>query len=186
MIGVIDDVAQARRIAITAPEENIYVIGNEGLGAGWLSNSVYAHIIAENIEASAPPPVDLAAERRHGDTLRALNAKGLISAAHDIGDGGILVALAEMLLAGNMGAQMTLPAHRLTHDWAFGEDQARYLVAAADSSAFEAMLTDSAVPFQKIAMSVAAKELKLGAGDAIALTELRRGHEDWLPNLMKG
>ena len=186
MIGVIDDIAQACRQAITAPEESIYVIGNEGLGTGWLSNSVYAHIIAENTDATAPPPVDLTAEKRHADAVRALNDKGLISAAHDVGDGGILVALAEMLLAGNMGAQMTLPAHRLTHDWAFGEDQARYVVAVADASAFEAMLTDADVPFQKIAMSVAAKELKLGAGDAIALTELRRGHEDWLPNLMKG
>ena len=186
MIGVIDDIMRARRQAITAPEQSIYVIGNEGLGTGWLSNSVYAHIIAENTDASAPPPVDLTAEKRHADAVRALNAKGLISAAHDIGDGGILVALAEMLLAGNMGAQLTLPVHQLTHDWAFGEDQARYVVAAADGQALEAMLTDLEVPFQKIAMSVAAKELKLGAGDAISLTELRRGHEDWLPNLMKG
>ena len=60
------------------------------------------------------------------------------------------------------------------------------MVAVADAPVFEAMLTDLEVPFQKIAMSVAAKELKLGADDAIALTELRRGHEDWLPNLMKG
>ena len=67
MIGVIDDIAQACRQAITAPEESIYVIGNEGLGTGWLSNSVYAHIIAENTDATAPPPVDLTAEKRHAD-----------------------------------------------------------------------------------------------------------------------
>src|SRR5262249_58305978 len=77
-----------------------------------------------------PPPVDLAAERNSGDLVRALIAEGIAVAVHDISDGGLLVAIAEMAMAAGIGAELDrvpLAAHAF---W-FGEDQARYVVTVA-------------------------------------------------------
>ncbi len=74
--------------------------------------------------AGAPPPVDLDAERRNGDFVRALIREGLCATVHDISDGGMLVALGEMALAGRTG--FTLAAHQSVsapHALYFGEDQ---------------------------------------------------------------
>src|SRR4029079_7872868 len=77
-------------------------------------------------EEGAPPPVDLIEERENGDVVRALIAEGFVTAVHDVSDGGLLVALAEMSMASGIGAVLhaapdDLPAHAF---W-FGEDQAR-------------------------------------------------------------
>ena len=80
-------------------------------------------------EEGAPPPVDLIEERENGDFVRALILDGMATAAHDVSDGGLLVALAEMAMASGIGATLDaapddIPAHAF---W-FGEDQARYVV----------------------------------------------------------
>ena len=80
-----------------------------------------------------PPPVDLAAERANGDFVRARIAAGDLSACHDLSDGGLLVALAEMALAGNIGASIALPKDVPAHGFCFGEDQGRYLVTAGET-----------------------------------------------------
>ena len=189
MIGVIDDVARATKIAVTAPDETIFIIGQtQDTGDGWLSNSVYAHVIADEASASAPPPVDLAVEVKHGDLIRQLNADGLITAAHDIGDGGALTALSEMVLAGDqmaeLGAELVIDPDQRTHGWAFGEDQGRYLIATRDPDGVEAAANAANVPFQKIAKTISARELKLGDDDIISVSDLRSIHEGWLPDLM--
>src|SRR5262249_60591285 len=76
----------------------------------------------------APPRVDLEAERRMGDFIRGRMEAGDFSACHDVADGGLLVAVAEMALAGRIGAEIRLPDHLPAHAAAFGEDQGRYLV----------------------------------------------------------
>ena len=185
MIGVIDDISHAIKIAINAPDETVYIIGQaQDTNDGWLSNSVYAHVIADQTMASAPPPVDLTAEAKHGDMIRQLNTKGLITAAHDIGDGGALTALAEMVLAGSYGAELIGSDHQRSHGWAFGEDQGRYLIVTHDPDAVEAAAQAEHIPLQKIATTISAKELKLGNDDIISVTDLRSIHEGWLPNVM--
>src|ERR1700753_1309335 len=80
-------------------------------------------------EEGAPPPVDLAAEKRNGDVVRGMIRSGTATAAHDISDGGLLIALAEMAIAGGIGAQLlAAPASIVPHAYWFGEDQARFLV----------------------------------------------------------
>ena len=79
-----------------------------------------------------PPPVDLDRERQTGDFIRDEIGRGVITSCHDISDGGLLVALAEMALAANIGLTITAGGGSLSdYAWAFGEDQARYLVTAA-------------------------------------------------------
>ena len=80
--------------------------------------------------------MDLAAERANGDFVRTLIQSGGVRACHDVSDGGVLVALAEMALAGGVGARLfTHPRDVPGHAFWFGEDQARYLVAVPDSAA---------------------------------------------------
>src|SRR5579863_6129416 len=95
-VGVIDDVAKAVSIAFKAAGEAILVFGAT---IGHLGCSIYLRELLGR-EEGAPPPVDLAAERRNGDFIRGLIAAGRLSACHDLADGGLLVALAEMALAG--------------------------------------------------------------------------------------
>ena len=185
MIGVIDDISHAITIAINAPNETVFIIGQaEDTNDGWLSNSVYAQILADEVSASAPPPVDLTAEAKHGDIIRQLNAKGLITAAHDIGDGGALTALAEMVLAGSYGAELIIPQDQRSHGWAFGEDQGRYLIVTHDPDAVVAAAKAENIPLQKMAATISSKELKLGPDDIISVKDLRSIHESWLPDMM--
>ena len=106
-----------------------------GAEAGHLGQSLYMQLMLGRSEG-APPPVDLDAERRAGDLVRGLIRSGCLSAVHDVSDGGLLVAIAEMALAGGRGVELDpvpgpIPAHAL---W-FGEDQARYVVAASPDKA---------------------------------------------------
>ena len=80
-------------------------------------------------EEGAPPPVDLAAERRNGEFVFSLIRGGMVSAVHDLSDGGLAVALAEMAMAGNIGASVEADG-RLSHAFFFGEDQGRYVLTA--------------------------------------------------------
>ena len=95
---------------------------------GWLGQSLYLREICGR-EEGAPPPVDLMAERRAGDFVRGLIAETFVTSVHDISDGGLVVTVAEMALAGNIGARLYgAPAFLTEHGFWFGEDQARYVV----------------------------------------------------------
>src|SRR5690242_19180285 len=128
-VGVLDQFSNAMTIAFNGEDEAVFVIGET---RGWLGQSVYLRDLCSR-EEGAPPPVDLATERRHGDFVRELIRDGLITAAHDVADGGLLVALAEMAMASGIGAVLEAPAGTLAHAFWFGEDQARYVITTADS-----------------------------------------------------
>ena len=117
-------------IALKADGEALLLVGG-GNGDGWLGQSLYLREI-EGREEGAPPPVDLAAERRNGDFVRALIEQGRVRTCHDVSDGGLLVAIAEMALAGGIGAAIEAPrgsGRRAVAAWLFGEDQGRYIIA---------------------------------------------------------
>src|SRR5690348_13865359 len=94
-VGLVDQFTKSMTIAFKAEGEAILLIGET---RGWLGQSAYLRDLCGR-EEGAPPPVDLAAERRHGDFVRGLIRDRLITAAHDVSDGGLLVALAEMAIA---------------------------------------------------------------------------------------
>ena len=134
-------------------------------------------------EEGAPPPVDLAAERRNGDFVRGLIAEGRVSACHDVSDGGIAAALAEMALAGDLGATVEVPGGVAAHGWLFGEDQARYLVTASVSDAdFILRYADVEVAVERIG-TTGGDALRLGEA-AVSMAALRDAHEGWLPGYM--
>ncbi len=178
-VGLIDDVARAVTIAFKGADEAILLIGET---TGWLGASLY-RIVAEGREDGAPPPVDLAAERRHGEFVRALIAKGQVSACHDVSGGGALVAIAEMALAGGIGAAITPPNGLPLHGWLFGEDQARYLLTTPSPGPILDAARAAGIPVTSIGTTGGAA-LTVASEEPISLADLRRIHENWLPGYM--
>jgi phosphoribosylformylglycinamidine synthase len=189
-VGLIDDIATMATVAFKAAGEAIVLIGET---RGHIALSLYAAEFTrlDRIPEVArsygkPPPVDLAAERWNGDFVRQCIRDGMVSACHDIADGGLLVAVAEMALAGNVGAEIRVPVDWPTpRDWLFGEDQARYLVTAADPAPILAASIRAGAPAAVIGRTGGAA-LTVSGDSPISLDTLRRAHEDWLPRYMGG
>ena len=186
MVGVIDDVTEAVGNQFVAADQDIFILGQDNSkDDGWLGESLYA--AHHGVTAIyAPPPVDLYAEKRTGDLLRQLIAKKLITAAHDISDGGLGIAVAEMSLHTSYGAHIALPTAGNRHGWAFGEDQARYVVTTPDAESLIAVAKSAAVPIAKIGTVTAQAELQFGDHDTISVKTLRSLSEACLPALMAG
>ncbi len=182
-VGVIADVSLGMTPALKRPGEAIFLIGHT---AGWLGQSLYLRDVCGR-EEGAPPPVDLGMERAHGDFVRALILAGRVSAVHDISDGGLAVALAEMALAGRFGATITVPDGIASHAWLFGEDQARYLVVVDEAEADTLQRGADVASIACLRLGTTGGDaLTLGQEAPLSLADLRRAHEDWLPAFMTG
>ncbi|MGB6390076.1 MAG: AIR synthase-related protein, partial [Methyloceanibacter sp.] len=181
-IGLIPDIA---RMATASLKQDGHVLVLLGAENGHLGQSLYQEIVAGPAKGP-PPPVDLAAERRAGDFVRGLIRKGRVSAVHDVSDGGLLVAVAEMALAGGLGAELDpapagLPAHAV---W-FGEDQGRYVVAVPPEEVASLLqhAAKAEIPARRLG-KVTGDALKLQGEAPLPLTALRLSHERWLPQFM--
>ncbi len=181
-VGLIPDTSKTAGIAVKTPGDLLILIGRE---EGHLGQSLYQLIITEKAEG-APPPVDLDDEIKAGNLVRSLIREGKVSAVHDCSDGGLIVAIAEMALAGGNGIELypyegKLPAHAA---W-FGEDQGRYVLATraglAEQIAERARLLGLPA---RIVGKVGGTSLTLKGEAALLMDELRRLHEGWLPGLM--
>ena len=176
-VGLIKDLDKAVGKGFTQEGDAIYLLGD---AQGHLGASLYQRDILDDTTAFSPPPVDLAAEAKHGGIVRDAIDQGLVTAAHDISDGGLLVALAEMAIADGIGAE--IEAEGDAGFW-FGEDQARYVLAvpADKTAAFEALADDATIT--KLGKT-GAGQLTIGGGVSISVAELRDLNEGWFPALM--
>ena len=142
-VGLIASARGAVDLALKHDGDALILVGETG---GHLGASLYLREI-EGREAGPPPPVKLVAERRNGDFVRAEIRAGRIAACHDVSDGGVLVAITEMAMAGGRGAALDpLPSDLPRHAYLFGEDQARYLIETADPGAVLAAAQAAGVP----------------------------------------
>jgi phosphoribosylformylglycinamidine synthase len=176
-VGLLSDAAKTVSLAFKRAGEAVILIGET---RGHLGASLYLREIAGR-EDGAPPPVDLAAERRNGDFVRSEILAGRVGACHDISDGGLLVALAEMAMAGGIGADIA--PERSDIGYLFGEDQARYVLATAAPDAVLAAAKAAGVPAVRLGTTGGAALTVAGTG-AISTSELRRINEAWLPGYM--
>lgn len=176
-VGVLEDVAHAVGLALPAGCEIVVV----GVTQGWLGQSLWLREILGR-EEGAPPPVDLAAERRHGDFVRGEILAGRVRACHDAADGGLLVALAEMCMASGVGAVLTRAGD---HGFWFGEDQGRYLLAVEAAAPLLEAARAAGVPAELLGQS-SGHYLVMPGADAIDIARLAAAHEATLPALMQG
>lgn len=183
-VGLLDDFAKSATLAFKAGGEAILLIGDT---QGWLGQSVYLRDVCGR-EEGAPPPVDLASEKRNGDVVRGMIRAGTATAVHDVSDGGLLVALAEMAIASGVGAQLlAAPASIVPHAYWFGEDQARYIVTvpAQEAGLVLAKMKGASVPCVRIGTT--GGDAVAVAGEApVSIAALKAGFESWFPAYMSG
>ncbi|MEC9066729.1 MAG: phosphoribosylformylglycinamidine synthase subunit PurL [Pseudomonadota bacterium] len=167
-VGLLEDYGAMARIGFAAEGDAILLVGEE---ARHLGQSLWLRVVHDS-EAGEAPPVDLAQERARGEFVRRLIGAGLATAVHDVSDGGLLVALAEMALAGNIGCSLDPLGGPAA---AFGEDQGRYVVTTGQPDRVEA----AGIPVRRIGTV---------GGDSVAgvpLTDLRAAHESFFREWME-
>jgi len=182
-VGLLKNVRRMATIAFKRQNDAILLIGES---KGHLGQSLYLREI-EGREEGAAPPVDLAAERRNGEFVRELVETGRIDTVHDISDGGMLVALAEMALAGKMGATIGLPDQMNAIARLFGEDQGCYLIAAPEPEIENIRAAARKMGIDETLLGIAGGDTLtvLGFGEA-RLAKLDGAREGWFPRYMGG
>ena len=180
-VGLIEDAAKMATIALKRPADALILIGAT---KGHLGQSLYLREI-ESREEGPAPPVNLAAEKQNGDFVRKLVCSRRTDTVHDVSDGGLLIAIAEMVMAGRIGAQLDID--RATIPFLFGEDQARYVlaVAPADVAGVLADAVASGVPATALG-NCGGEALVIPGAMSIPVSRLRQAHEAWLPSYMSG
>ncbi|MDO8605619.1 MAG: phosphoribosylformylglycinamidine synthase subunit PurL [Phaeospirillum sp.] len=181
-VGLLEDVAKSASLSFKESGSSIVLIGET---KGWLGASLYLREICGR-EEGAPPPVALHRERRAGELVRQLISDGQVQACHDVSDGGLLVAVAEMAMAsdGHIGASLDAPSTLPLHAWCFGEDQGRYVLEVRDDDLAavleEALGHDAAV---RVIGKTGGHVISVG-GRAVRVDELVEVNEAWLPGFM--
>jgi phosphoribosylformylglycinamidine synthase len=178
-VGLLPDYAKRAGFSGLKAGDALVLIGESH---GELGASIYLREILGR-EDGAPPPVDLAAEKKNGDFVRGLIRAGRVKVCHDLSDGGLIGAAADMALASNVGVDLVATSHLHAQAFLFGEDQARYLIATTEPDAILA---------EAQAAGVHAIVCGRAGGEAfasrdlfhVALADLRAAHEGWMPKLM--
>ncbi|MFL6734804.1 MAG: phosphoribosylformylglycinamidine synthase subunit PurL [Sphingomicrobium sp.] len=179
-VGLLDDWEKSAAIGFNDVGEEIFLVGGKGRELG---QSIWLRECADE-SGGAPPSVDLAAERKAGEFIRWIVQEGLATAVHDVSDGGVLVAVAEMALAGNIGADLdAATALEGASDW-FGETQGRYVVTVseADSGRFMAAAKTAGLPVVLLGYTEG-DSIHVDEGE-VSLPDLRAAHEGFFPELM--
>jgi phosphoribosylformylglycinamidine synthase subunit PurL len=179
-VGILEDLS-ARAGFSGLREGDVLILVGETRGA--LGASLYLREL-HGLEQGAPPPVDLALEKRTGDLVRGLIRDGFAKIVHDLSDGGLGCAVAELALANDLGVYLE-PRRGVHPDiWLWSEDQARYLIAvpAADAEYIYTAADDAGVTVEPVGVAGGC-EIAFG-DDAVDLSALRAAWEGWLPGYM--
>jgi phosphoribosylformylglycinamidine synthase II len=177
-VGLLADWEKSATIGFKSEGEALLLLGHS---TGHVGQSLWLEVCHGRREGEAPT-VDLAVERRNGELVRQLIDAGLVSAVHDVSDGGALVAIAEMALAGSIGAQLTLPTAANPAAVVFGEDQGRILVATSSPDEVAARASASSIFAARV--GVTGGTAIEGPGFSASLADLRAAHEEFFPKLM--
>ncbi|HET7604688.1 MAG TPA: phosphoribosylformylglycinamidine synthase subunit PurL [Sphingomicrobium sp.] len=177
-VGLLDDWEKSATPGFKAEGEALLLLGHS---TGHVGQSLWLEVCHGRREGE-PPAVDLAVERRLGELVRQMIAAGLVSAVHDISDGGALVAIAEMALAGSIGVRLNLPTAANPAAVMFGEDQGRFLVTTSHPDTVAARASASNIFTARVGETGGAAIE--GPGFSASLADLRAAHEGFFPRLM--
>ncbi len=181
-VGVMKNSSKMATVGFKSEGEAIVLIGetkNE-LGASLYQREILGE------DAGAPPHVDLTVERRNGDFVRALIENSQITTCHDLSDGGLIAALADMTIAGGNGAKVRIDSDLPLHVALFSETQARYLVAADTDTAANIRQEAKAAGIPASTIGTTGGDRLTVNGDAIdiSMNDLTNAHADWMPKFM--
>jgi len=181
-VGVLANVSRRADMAFKTEGEAIILLGET---KAELAQSLYARDL-HGIQNGPAPVVDLDAELAHGSFVRQLIEAGKLTTAHDLSSGGLIAGLADMALAGSLGARIDLDLATLdATTWLFSESQARYLIAlpADDADAVLAQAAQAGITAMRIG-TTGGDRLVVGDGVDLPLAELKSAYEGFLPGLL--
>jgi phosphoribosylformylglycinamidine synthase len=178
VLGVLADVRHRLSQRFSHPGARVVLLGTTGPEFG---GSAWAWVTHQHL-GGRPPAVDLTAERELAEALAAAAGDGLLTAAHDLSDGGLAVALAECCVAGRTGCQVSLPGDPFTA--LFSESVARAVaeVAPGAESAFAALCERHGVPLTELG-AVGGDRLEVAGCFSVPVAELAAARERVLPAL---
>ncbi|ETZ97774.1 AIR synthase related, N-terminal domain protein [Mycobacterium kansasii 824] len=181
VLGVIDDVNRRLPTALgREPGEMLMLLGETH---DEFDGSVWAQVTADHL-GGLPPRVDLARERLLAEVLRSASRDDLVSAAHDLSEGGLAQAVVEAALAGETGCRIVLPEGTDPFVMLFSESAGRVLVAVprTEESRFRAMCEARGLPAVRIGVVDQASEvIEFHGLFTVSLAELRQTSEAVLP-----
>ncbi|MEM9809595.1 MAG: phosphoribosylformylglycinamidine synthase subunit PurL [Pseudomonadota bacterium] len=181
-VGLLHDAEKHATVAGAEMGDALIAIGTT---RGHLGQSLYLRTLF-GIEDGAAPGVDLDAEKKASEFIRKMIAEERVSAVHDVSDGGILAAAADMSLAAGMGLAMTTPVQARRAAYWFGEDQGRYLVAVPAETADNFVLKAAMAGLQASRLGLfGGADLILDGDDRLVITDLAAVHASTLPQLFK-
>ena len=180
-VGLIDDCSKMASVSNAHQDAVLFLVGTH---ATHLSRSLYEREILGE-DAGPPPPVDLLMEQARGEFVLAAIRSEYAALCHDISDGGLAVALAEICMASGMGATIDWEMPYYTHAALFGEDQARYIMAVDEEWAdmFAANSEGSGVSFCRIG-TLGGEKLVIGELIDLEVSEMKKVNEDALPEFI--
>ncbi|WP_273724094.1 phosphoribosylformylglycinamidine synthase subunit PurL [Bartonella sp. AU18XJBT] len=180
-VGLLNDWSKMVTISGMQNGDILVLVGNCG---SHLGQSIYARNIL-NIDAGAPPPVDLQLEKKHGQFVRDAINSGFIHAAHDISDGGLAIALAEMVIKAGKGIKVKLSNKSPHHAELFGEDQGRYLLAVKPHSlnSLKERAQINIVSLTELGQ-VEGTSLNIDGILTLSVDKLTKAYENWFPQFM--
>jgi phosphoribosylformylglycinamidine synthase len=183
-VGLLQEWDKSATIAFKQAGDIIIVIGKR---RGDLGQSLWLRELHAR-EEGPPPRVDLDAERRTGDFVRRAIDAGQLSAVHDVSDGGLAVTIAEMALAGDIGAMIDRALPFDTAASLFAEDQGVYVATVHDHALLDFLQSalDAGIDAEPLGRAIGTRVIfELRDGDyAVSLADLRRAHEGFFPALM--
>jgi phosphoribosylformylglycinamidine synthase len=190
-VGLIEDYAAMMTMPFKAMGEAIYLIRAESWATpdperSHLGKSLWLDIVHGRDEGRTPP-TDLTVEKNAGKIVLQLIADGLVSAVHDVSDGGLAVALAEMAMASGIGADVEWHDDYTKAQWWFGEDQGRYVVTVPDTDALNRALAKGTENAETA--SVGFRRIGRTGGKTLfgkSVPELRAAHRSFFANWMEG
>ena len=190
-VGLIDDYDYMMTMPFKAAGETIYLLHAEEWATAdpersHLGKSLWLSEIHGRDEGRTPP-TDLTVEKNAGRIVRQLIADGLVSAVHDVSDGGLAIALAEMAMAGGIGAEVEWNEEYSKAAWWFGEDQGRYVVTVPDTQALNEALAKGTENDETA--SIGFRRIGRTGGDTLfgnSVAAMRAAHQSFFADWMEG
>ncbi|MGA4508765.1 phosphoribosylformylglycinamidine synthase subunit PurL [Propionibacteriaceae bacterium G1746] len=190
MLGVIDDVAKRNPMGFQHPGDALVLLGRTGDD---LSGSVWADAVHDGHLGGMPPTVDLAAEQALAKVMIAASREGLVSSAHDLSDGGLLMGLVESALRHHQGVALTLDSVPAVDGVAlddtlklFSESAGRALVTLSGASMprFEQLCAEHGVPMERIGEVTGEDSIEVSSLFSLPLDKVREVWSGVLPKVL--
>ena len=178
-VGLIKDLSNVKTLSLKNEGNFLCVVGKS---KNHLGNSKYMTIIQKK-EDGGTPEINLDEELKNGHFVLELINEQLIESSHDVGEGGILIAIAEMCIAGNLG--LTIDTNpEFPHGFYFGEDQSRYLIEikAENFDQLKQIAKSKNVDFEKIGV-INREIIRINNSNEIKISELKKNFEQGVENI---